>query len=397
METVKDPIGLSPSPAPARPAPSSEVTREEVENYPTPDDPTTPLSPLSPGTPNSPHACRAALRARGYSKAAVGAARGIPAEIAYRVYGNGPIRVLLIMGLCMRGDTWEQQIAAFGNNPRVSLCVLDNRGVGESSPVRGRLTTKIMADDIVDLLRDTLRWTDPTDASYHLGFHIVGVSMGGMIAQELASAVGPTPDGSPTPMRSLTLVATHNGTLPHASTPLTGVFLMLKSMRPSTIDQRVAAILPMLYAPATLADPATRAMLTTVHRRRIETFGAAPLSTFAAHTSAVWTHHVPRARLQAIAATGTRVTVLTGDTDVLVRPRCSEVIADGIGGQLIILPDTGHGILTEREARVHSILWDTWASTDKPTTLPAGSSGTVAAAPGSPPTEEAASTAAENN
>lgn len=58
------------------------------------------------------------------------------------------------------------------------LTVCSARGIGDSGKPLMRYTTSEMARDAVELL-DHLGWTQ--DRS----FHVVGISMGGMIAQEL--------------------------------------------------------------------------------------------------------------------------------------------------------------------------------------------------------------------
>jgi pimeloyl-ACP methyl ester carboxylesterase len=57
-----------------------------------------------------------------------------------------------------------------------SLLVFDNRGCGYSGYPTGRYTTSGMAEDIIVLL-DHLGWTTLRQ------IHVVGVSLGGMIAQ----------------------------------------------------------------------------------------------------------------------------------------------------------------------------------------------------------------------
>lgn len=62
------------------------------------------------------------------------------------------------------------------------MLVFDNRGVGNSDSPGGRYRTSEMALDVVDLL-DFLGWTERRQ------LHVVGVSMGGMIIQELVRLV----------------------------------------------------------------------------------------------------------------------------------------------------------------------------------------------------------------
>ena len=56
--------------------------------------------------------------------------------------------------------------------------MFDNRGMGESDKPLLRYTTSEMAKDVVELL-DHVGWTQERNV------HVVGISMGGMISQEL--------------------------------------------------------------------------------------------------------------------------------------------------------------------------------------------------------------------
>src|SRR5262249_34667081 len=74
------------------------------------------------------------------------------------------------------------------------VVVYDHRGVGESTPLEGELTTSSMAADTAGLL----------DALGLESVHLLGISMGGMVAQELALA-------HPERTRTLTLGCTYCG------------------------------------------------------------------------------------------------------------------------------------------------------------------------------------------
>jgi 3-oxoadipate enol-lactonase len=95
-------------------------------------------------------------------------------ELAYTVDGEGAETVVLVNGLADTKETWEAQVPAFA--PHYRVVTYDNRGVGESSAPPGPYTTKQMAEDLAGLV-DTLELDR---------FHLVGVSMGGMVAQEYA-------------------------------------------------------------------------------------------------------------------------------------------------------------------------------------------------------------------
>ncbi|KAL2921810.1 putative aminoacrylate hydrolase RutD [Bienertia sinuspersici] len=120
------------------------------------------------------------------------------AQIFYRTYGNGPVKILLIIGLAGTHDSWGPQIrglagteipndeksvvddASVGNGI-VEVCAFDNRGVGRSyAPTKkSEYTTTIMAKDAIALM-DHLDWKKA---------HVFGHSMGGMIACKLAALV----------------------------------------------------------------------------------------------------------------------------------------------------------------------------------------------------------------
>jgi pimeloyl-ACP methyl ester carboxylesterase len=96
-------------------------------------------------------------------------------EIAYTVEGHGSKTVLLLMGLGGRALDWGTEFpAALAENHRVVR--MDNRGVGASPKARGGY-------ELGDLARDAVVVLDAVGAP---SASVVGVSMGGMIAQLLA-------------------------------------------------------------------------------------------------------------------------------------------------------------------------------------------------------------------
>ena len=94
-------------------------------------------------------------------------------QIYYEEYGGGP-PLIMILGLGQHTATWEFQVSEFTKHFR--LILLDNRDSGRSSSCLETYTTETMAGDILGLMD-------------HLGIsraHILGTSMGGMIAQQMA-------------------------------------------------------------------------------------------------------------------------------------------------------------------------------------------------------------------
>ena len=93
--------------------------------------------------------------------------------IDYRFEGQGEPLVMII-GLGSDQSNWRLQTALFKKYYRT--ITFDNRGAGKSDKPTGPYTINMMADDTIGLM-DYLGITKA---------HILGVSMGGMIAQELA-------------------------------------------------------------------------------------------------------------------------------------------------------------------------------------------------------------------
>ena len=95
-------------------------------------------------------------------------------DLYYEIRGQGDA-VLLIPGLGSDAATWQPLVEEFQKNFR--LVVMENRGSGRSSKPEGPYTTSQMADEAALLME-------------HLEIdraHIIGKSMGGMIAQILAA------------------------------------------------------------------------------------------------------------------------------------------------------------------------------------------------------------------
>lgn len=94
-------------------------------------------------------------------------------DMYYRQEGKGP-DLLLIMGLGAHSGAWALNTPAFAKHFRVT--VFDNRGAGRTSAPDEPYSIAGMAHDTAALMQKLAIQ----------GAHVVGASMGGMVAQELA-------------------------------------------------------------------------------------------------------------------------------------------------------------------------------------------------------------------
>ena len=109
-------------------------------------------------------------------------------DLCCEIAGAGPA-VLMIQGVGVIGRGWRPQVEALSR--QFTVITFDNRGMGESAPGSGPLTIEAMAADALALM----------DSQRIDRFHLVGHSMGGVIAQAVALA-------APSRVKSLSLLCT---------------------------------------------------------------------------------------------------------------------------------------------------------------------------------------------
>ena len=232
---------------------------------------------------------------------------------------SGPA-VVLVQGLGLSSRFWFDQperLLASGV-PRVVL--LDNRGTGRSEKPRRPYRLPDMADDVARVIREA--GAGPAI--------VVGISMGGMIAQHVAMR-------HPRDVRALVLLATTAGH-PHATLPHPSALALL--LRAPRVRRDAAEIrrFNRLLLPEQELDRAH------VHFARWpEALAHDPLSmqTFARHFFAVMTNW-----------TGARVrrvehpaVVIHGAEDILVPPENGRRLAKLLPrGRLVELPGVAHAV-----------------------------------------------------
>jgi 3-oxoadipate enol-lactonase len=248
-------------------------------------------------------------------------------DIYYEEHGSGD-PLVLIMGLATDSQAWILQVPEFAKHYRT--VIFDNRGVGRTSKPGGEYTIAQMADDTAGLM----------DALGIARAHVLGVSMGGMIAQELAlkhpervrglvlACTFAEPDAGVEETRRLS-IAQFGGSIGPDGT--------LK-IDPAQLDPMMffQHLMPMVFN----ADYLQRELPTL-----IQLFGGAlqwgfNVDAILSQVQATMTHRCTE-RLENIKSP---TLVLTGDADLLVPPRNSKILAEKIPkAKLIVVSGGSHG------------------------------------------------------
>jgi len=252
-------------------------------------------------------------------------------DLFYEEHGAG-YPLLLIMGLATDCTAWAFQVPAFQEHFRT--IVFDNRGVGRSSKPPGPYSIHQMADDAAALLD-------------RLGIdraHVLGISMGGMIAQELAlrhparvnglvlACTYPEPDSEVESHRIITLTR-FGGTITEEGEMQVDV----KALDPLHFLQHM---LPLVF---------NQEFIATGLPKLLPLFSGAMqygfnMEAILGQVAAVMGHKATD-RLHRIASP---TLVITGDRDLLIPPGNSDILAEHIpGARLVKVPGGSHGFNIE--------------------------------------------------
>jgi len=241
------------------------------------------------------------------------------------------------MGLASSGLAWAKNVEWITNNhPEYQCCFFDNRGVGRSDVPKGRYTTSMMAKDALDL-SENLGWNR---------YHLVGISMGGMISQELALLASDK-------IISLCLGVTHSGG-PGSFPPLSGSLAILKNISKKTIEERAPGTAEVLFSPKFLetVNESGKTNRELQIERIIEIGKQLPPPNPAGLRSqilAVQTHSIGKRRLEMLKIRKFPILIIVATEDMLVNPKASYFLNDALKAEeFIVFKGSGHGINMER-------------------------------------------------
>jgi 3-oxoadipate enol-lactonase len=147
--------------------------------------------------------------------------------------GSGPV-VVLLHGLGGDAGFWEPEVAAWSG--RLRLLAIDLRGSGGTPSTGSGHTIADLADDVRAVLDDV-----GVDSA-----HVVGFSLGGLVAQEFALR-------HPGRLKRLVLVSTYARMHRQAELFLDAVLAVYEQDR--SAKQMFDLIVPWLFSPRFVADP----------------------------------------------------------------------------------------------------------------------------------------------
>jgi 3-oxoadipate enol-lactonase len=250
-------------------------------------------------------------------------------HLDYERSGSGP-PLLMIMGMSGTALSWSEPFLQLLRED-FEVIVYDHRGVGASSRLDGPVTIRELAGDATALL-----------AALELdSAHVLGISMGGMVAQELALA-------HPRRIRTLTLGCTYCG---GPGSVLGGGRALRRVADARAAGDREGALRAsweMNVSPAFAGDESQwRAYVARAMRRAV----AVPV--IEAQGRAIAGHDTS-ARLGSLAAP---TLVVHGTLDELLPVANANVIAGLIpGARLEIFDGVGHLFFLERPERTAELL-----------------------------------------
>jgi len=235
--------------------------------------------------------------------------------------------VLLIMGLGWPSYMCHRTRPVLAASYRT--LAFDNRGVAQSDVPEGPYSIALMASDAAAVL----------DAAGETSAHIVGMSMGGMIAQEFALQY-------PERVRSLVLGCTAPGG-ENAVQPASSVLETLMSPVRNP-EEAARAINPFIYDARTSPEHIEEDMV--IRRKWFPT-----LEGYIAQLQAImnWQSYDRLGQIDADAL------VLHGETDQLVPPGNAKILAERIrGSKLAMIPHASHIFATDQPLASHRAIQD---------------------------------------
>jgi len=252
-------------------------------------------------------------------------------DLYYELAGNGP-PILLIQGVGVVGGGWRPQVEGLSD---FQTLLFDNRGIGKSVPCHGPITIEAMAQDAQALL-DAVGWKSA---------HVVGHSMGGVIAQQLAL-------DCPDRVRSLSLMCTFPRGKDGGRLTLSTLWMGLRT-RIGSRRMRRRAFLEMLISEEVLKGENEEELARHVGKLVGRDLAEQP-PILMKQFKALARHDCSK-RLSELASIPTLV--VSGAHDPIALPRHGRTLANLIpGARLELISGAAHGVIIQKAAQINQML-----------------------------------------
>jgi len=251
-------------------------------------------------------------------------------QVYYEVHGQG-FPLIMIMGLAGNLDWWDPRMIQ-ELSEKFKLVVFDNRGAGRTDVSDRRYTIKLFAEDTAGLM----------DALEISRAHVFGISMGGMIAQELVLSY-------PKKVEKLVLCSTNCGGR-KSVLPSGKVLEMLMADRSAPSPEEMARMMiPLVFTEDFIKKNPDFVELA------IQQILRAPISkeAFMGQLKAIMEFNTFD-RLSQIRAPAL---ILHGKRDILVPPENGSILAKAIpNAKLVYFENSAHGLIEEMEKMIRVLL-----------------------------------------
>ncbi len=235
-------------------------------------------------------------------------------NIYYELHGHGE-PLVLIAGLSKDSSGWFQQVDVFSQHYQVLL--FDNRGVGRTDAPDDPYSTRLMAEDVVALM----------DALHLPSAHILGHSLGGCVAQQIAIH-------HPQKIQSLILVDTF--AQPLLITQYVMDLAAELQNKDVALDLRIKVQLPWSFSGKFLAIPQNINLILNAIANN--PYPQKPYALL--HQIAACKNHNTRSMLSQIVAP---TLVMEGKEDILAPEICAQELRDSIShAKHVIIPQAAH-------------------------------------------------------
>ncbi len=248
----------------------------------------------------------------------------------YEVHGDG-FPIVMIMGLAANVDWWTPDFLV-GISKKFKTIVFDNRGAGRTDKPDVEYSIKMFADDTVGLM----------DALNIKKAHVLGISMGGMIAQEIVL-------NYPERVEKLILCATHCGGSKYILPSPEVMEILMKGAEGMTPEESAELVISLTFTEDFIKNNPD-----AIERARENILNEfIPEFSYQHQIGAVMRFNAGR-RLRKV---NTPTLIVQGKKDVLVQPQNADLLAKLISeAKFAFFDNSGHAVLSQETEIVNNTI-----------------------------------------